>query len=75
MNAARRKEAQRAIDLLDDAKEILDRIAQEEEEAAEALPESFAEQYEKSTEAAGELFEVADEIGEASSAIANAIEK
>lgn len=41
MNAIRRKELMRAIELLDEAKGILESVKDEEQEAFDNLPESF----------------------------------
>lgn len=41
MNAARRKELKRALEMLDAAKTILEQVAEEEQEAYENLPEGI----------------------------------
>lgn len=41
MNAARRKELKRALDMLDAAKSILEQVAEEEQEAYDNLPEGI----------------------------------
>ena len=41
MNAARRKELKRALEMLDEAKTILEQVAEEEQEAYDNLPESI----------------------------------
>ena len=41
MNAARRKELKRALEMLDAAKSILEQVADEEQDAYDNLPESI----------------------------------
>ncbi len=41
MNAARRKELKRALEMLDAAKSILEQVAEEEQDAYDNLPESI----------------------------------
>ena len=41
MNAARRKELKRALEMLDAAKTILEQVAEEEQEAYDNLPEGI----------------------------------
>ena len=41
MNAARRKELKRALEMLDAAKTILEQVAEEEQDAYDNLPESI----------------------------------
>ena len=41
MNAARRKELKRALEMLDEAKTILEQVAEEDQEAYDNLPESI----------------------------------
>lgn len=43
MNAARRKEIGKAVQLLEDAKNILEYVCDEEEEAFDNMPESLQE--------------------------------
>ena len=43
MNAARRKELSKAIDLIEQAKEIISAVAEEEREAYDNLPEGLQE--------------------------------
>lgn len=53
MNKARRKELERAIELLEQAKEIIEAVTEEEQEAYDNLPESI--QYGERGEAMEEI--------------------
>lgn len=59
MNAKRRKEILKAIDLINEAREILEYVAEEEQEAFDNLPESL--QY---SERGDRMQEVADGIND-----------
>lgn len=66
MNAKDRKELQRALDLLDDARIIIESIAEREQEKFDNLPEAFqnSERGEKMQEAASELESCTSEISD-----------
>lgn len=73
MNAIRRKELMRAIELLDEAKGILESVKDEEQEAFDNLPESFQASERGETmedniynlnEAYDSIEEIVDTIGE-----------
>lgn len=73
MNAIRRKELMRAIELLDEAKGILESVKDEEQEAFDNLPESFQTSERGETmedniynldEAYDSIEEIVDTIGE-----------
>ena len=57
MNAARRKELSKAIDLIEQAKEIISAVAEEEREAYDNLPEGLQE-----SEMGETMKEIADEL-------------
>ena len=57
MNAARRKELSKAIDLIEQAKEIISAGAEEEREAYDNLPEGLQE-----SEMGEKMNEIADEL-------------
>lgn len=57
MNAARRKELSKAIDLIEQAKEIISAVAEEEREAYENLPEGLQE-----SEMGEKMNEIADDL-------------
>ena len=57
MNAARRKELSKAIDLIEQAKEIISAVAEEEREAYDNLPEGLQE-----SEMGEKMNEIADEL-------------
>lgn len=64
MNAARRKELIKAIDLIEQAKEIISAVAEEEREAYDNIPEGLqeSEMGEKMNETADDLEYVLDEV-------------
>lgn len=57
MNAARRKELRKAIDLIEQAKEIISAVAEEEREAYDNLPEGLQE-----SEMGEKMNEIADDL-------------
>lgn len=57
MNAARRKELSKAIDLIEQAKEIISAVAEEEREAYDNLPEGLQE-----SEMGEKMNEIADDL-------------
>lgn len=57
MNAARRKELSKAIDLIEQAKEIISAVAEEEREAYDNLPEGLQE-----SEMGEKMSEIADDL-------------
>lgn len=57
MNAARRKELSKAIDLIEQAKEIISAVAEEEREAYENLPEGLQD-----SEMGEKMNEIADDL-------------
>lgn len=57
MNAARRKELNKAIDLIEQAKEIISAVAEEEREAYDNLPEGLQE-----SEMGEKMNEIADDL-------------
>ena len=57
MNAARRKERSKAIDLIEQAKEIISAVAEEEREAYDNLPEGLQE-----SEMGEKMNEIADDL-------------
>ena len=57
MNAARRKELSKAIDLIEQAKEIISAVAEEEREAYYNLPEGLQE-----SEMGEKMNEIADDL-------------
>lgn len=57
MNAARRKELSKAIDLIEQAKEIISAVAEEEREAYDNLPEGLQE-----SEMEEKMNEIADDL-------------
>lgn len=57
MNAARRKELSKAIDLIEQAKEIISAVAEEEREAYDNLPEGLQE-----SEMGDKMNEIADDL-------------
>lgn len=60
MNANRRKQLQRAIELLDEAKTIIDSCRDEEQEYVDSMPENLqnSEKAEKANEVVSQLDEV-----------------
>lgn len=66
MNAQRRKSIAKAMDLLERAREILETVGEEEQEAYDNLPEAFqdGERGEKMSEAIDALDDAQSEIGD-----------
>ena len=66
MNKARRKELDKASELIAQAQEIVQGAADEEQEYFDGAPENMVEsdKYARAEEAAGELIEIADELSE-----------
>ena len=64
MNAQRRKEILKAIALIEQAKDILEYVAEEEQEAYDNLPEAFqyAEKGERMQEVADNINDVCREL-------------
>lgn len=64
MNAQRRKEIQKAIALIEEARTILDYVAEEEREAYDNLPESlqYSERGERMEEIADSIESVCSEL-------------
>ena len=74
MNKARRKEIARAVELLDQAKSILEDIGSEEQDAFDNMPESFqqADRGDTMQEAITGMEEAVGQIEEASEAVQEA---
>ena len=75
MNKTRRENLQKAIDLLSQAKDIIDYVADEESEARDNLPENLAgsERYEQMDENCDELESAADDLDGVIDQVANVI--
>lgn len=76
MNAQRRKEIAKAIALIEDAIAILDRVAEEEREAYDNLPESlqYSERGERMEECAEAIEYVSSELTDQIDSLNDAIE-
>lgn len=74
MNNARRKKLTNALSLLDSASEILSRVAEEEQDCLDNLPENFqsTDQYEKMEDAVSLLESVVEDIDDVSDRIRDA---
>lgn len=75
MNDERRKEIQRARDLLAEVKAILEQVQSEEQDYYDNMPESFqnGDKGTKASEAADKLQEAVDAVDEVDNAIEEAV--
>lgn len=76
MNERRRKRLNRAINLLNQARDLVDAVRDEESDAMSNMPENFqdTERYEKMENAVDNLDEAIDNIDEAISQVESASE-
>lgn len=69
MNANRRKEIQRAVDMLEEAKSILENCRDEEQDALDNMPESLQE-----SERGQKMEEYIDQLDNAISSVEESVE-
>lgn len=76
MNNVRRANIRKVIELLDDARVLLDEIKEEEEEYRDNMPENLtgSERYEKADEAVCTMEEIVDGLEEYVSSLEEVIE-
>lgn len=76
MNKARRKELNRAVELLEEAQSIIESCRDEEQEYMDNMPENLqeSEKYYAAEEAVDNMNEVYDVIGEAIDSVESAME-